>query len=159
VEQEESEGRRNFLGFLSWAIGGLLTLAVGIPLIGYVLTPAIRRRKSSQWATLGDLSSFPATGEPEPVQYSLVTQDSWITKQDSRTLYLKIVPGQKPVAFSPICTHLGCGVAWDEKQKKFFCPCHGGVYDINGNVLAGPPPRPLTRLELKMEGGKLLVKG
>lgn len=157
--EQESAGRRQFLGFLSWAIGGLIAVALGIPLVGYVISPATKRKKKSDWAELGELAAFPATGEPQAVQYSVITQDSWITKTEKKTLYLKIVPNEQPVAISPICTHLGCGVSWDASQKKFFCPCHGGVYDGDGRVLAGPPPRPLNRLEVKVENGKLFVRG
>jgi menaquinol-cytochrome c reductase iron-sulfur subunit len=59
--------------------------------------------------------------------------------------------------FSPICTHLGCGYRWDETERKFLCPCHGSSYDVNGQVLGGPAPRPLDILPSKVEGGRLLV--
>lgn len=57
--------------------------------------------------------------------------------------------------FSSVCTHLGCLVNWDNNKKEFLCPCHGGKYDIYGNVTAGPPPRPLTTLPLKIIDGKV----
>ncbi|MDR4471330.1 MAG: ubiquinol-cytochrome c reductase iron-sulfur subunit [Nitrospira sp.] len=62
-----------------------------------------------------------------------------------------------PEAFSPICTHLGCGHRWDDVEKKFLCPCHGSVFDVNGIVLGGPALRPLDVLPSKVEGGRLLV--
>ncbi|RME66309.1 MAG: hypothetical protein D6778_04940 [Nitrospirae bacterium] len=60
-------------------------------------------------------------------------------------------------ALSPVCTHLGCLVNWNYLKGEFQCPCHGGRYDIKGRVIGGPPPRPLTRLPLKIEGEKVLV--
>ena len=59
--------------------------------------------------------------------------------------------------FSPLCPHLGCGYRWDNDKGKFACPCHGSVYSITGQVLAGPAPRPLDDLPEKIENGRLLV--
>ena len=52
----------------------------------------------------------------------------------------------------------GCLVRWDEQQESFLCPCHGAVFDKNGIVVAGPPPRPLQKLQTKVEAGILYVK-
>ena len=53
-------------------------------------------------------------------------------------------------AMSAICTHLGCRVNWDAPAKQFKCPCHGGVYDREGNVVSGPPPAPLARVTVRV---------
>ncbi|MCE9535722.1 MAG: Rieske 2Fe-2S domain-containing protein, partial [Nitrospirae bacterium] len=53
--------------------------------------------------------------------------------------------------------HLGCGYHWDRTDSRFKCPCHGSVYDVTGEVLAGPAPRALDRLPAKIEAGRLLV--
>jgi Rieske Fe-S protein len=58
-------------------------------------------------------------------------------------------------ALATTCSHLGCGVSWDHARKAFLCPCHGGVYGPDGAVLAGPPPRPLLRLPLVVDGGRV----
>jgi Rieske Fe-S protein len=61
------------------------------------------------------------------------------------------------------CAHLGCPVRWlvdAEGHGEFLCPCHGGIYDINGNWVGGPPPRGMyryTRVKIE-EDGKLYVK-
>jgi cytochrome b6-f complex iron-sulfur subunit len=60
-------------------------------------------------------------------------------------------------AFSAICTHLGCSVQWHPEEKKFICPCHQGIYDFNGNVVSGPPPRPLEKLPVKLHDGQVFV--
>lgn len=52
------------------------------------------------------------------------------------------------VAFSALCTHEECVVRWDETAQKIVCPCHGGIFDLKGNVLSGPPPRPLSPLRV-----------
>ena len=65
--------------------------------------------------------------------------------------------GNEVHALSAICTHLGCVVAWNPAAKEFICPCHGGRYDLNGNVVFGPPPRPLEKLEVKLRDDKVFV--
>jgi len=47
------------------------------------------------------------------------------------------------LALSRKCTHLGCTVPWSSKDMKFVCPCHASVYDIRGEVVSAPAPRPL----------------
>jgi cytochrome b6-f complex iron-sulfur subunit len=61
------------------------------------------------------------------------------------------------LAFSAICTHLGCIVQWEENKQDFLCPCHAGRYDSTGKVLSGPPPRPLERLPLALNGDTITV--
>ncbi len=60
-------------------------------------------------------------------------------------------------ALSAICTHLGCNVHWYPEENKFVCPCHQGIYDFNGNVVSGPPPRPLEKLPVKLHDGQVFV--
>ncbi len=55
------------------------------------------------------------------------------------------------------CTHLGCMVPWNEAEGRFACPCHGGRYDRVGQVLSGPPPRPLDVFPIKIVNGQVLV--
>ncbi len=59
------------------------------------------------------------------------------------------------IVLSAVCTHLGCTVPWVEKEKKFICPCHLGVFAPDGKLLGGPPPRDMDRLETKVENGVL----
>lgn len=60
------------------------------------------------------------------------------------------------------CAHLGCPVRWViiEGSGEFLCPCHGGIYDINGDYVAGPPPRGMYQYEERevREDGILYVK-
>ncbi len=53
------------------------------------------------------------------------------------------------------CTHLGCPVRWIEDLGEILCPCHGGIYDINGDYVGGPPPRGLYNytFEIRQHGG------
>jgi cytochrome b6-f complex iron-sulfur subunit len=61
-------------------------------------------------------------------------------------------------AFSAICTHLACIVEWDETRQIILCPCHDGRFSpVNGGVISGPPPAPLSELPLTVEGDGLYV--
>jgi cytochrome b6-f complex iron-sulfur subunit len=55
------------------------------------------------------------------------------------------------------CVHLGCTVPWNETQHKFMCPCHGSVYTITGQNVAGPAPRPLDQMEIQIKGDDIYV--
>ena len=55
------------------------------------------------------------------------------------------------------CTHLGCLVPWNEADGRFACPCHGGRYNRVGEVLAGPPPRPLDLFPIRIVNGQVVV--
>jgi cytochrome b6-f complex iron-sulfur subunit len=61
------------------------------------------------------------------------------------------------VAFSAVCTHLGCIVAFNASENIFQCPCHGGKYDHDGKVIAGPPPQPLAQIAIKVEEDKIVL--
>jgi cytochrome b6-f complex iron-sulfur subunit len=55
------------------------------------------------------------------------------------------------------CTHLGCTVPWDAAQNRFACPCHASVFDITGQVLNPPAPRPLDFYMVRIENGVVKV--
>ena len=71
---------------------------------------------------------------------------------------LVVNTGEGYAAFSAVCTHLGCVVKWKRARRQFFCPCHGGRFDLEGGVVGGPAPRPLERLEVEEREGKILVR-
>lgn len=62
-------------------------------------------------------------------------------------------------AVAQACTHQGCSVAYNKSGNDFVCPCHGGVYDISGNVVSGPPPAPLKKYSVTQNGDILTVNG
>jgi cytochrome b6-f complex iron-sulfur subunit len=55
------------------------------------------------------------------------------------------------------CVHLGCTVPWNATQHKFMCPCHGSVYDVTGQNVAGPAPRPLDMMEVNIKDDEIIV--
>ncbi|MCX8030753.1 MAG: ubiquinol-cytochrome c reductase iron-sulfur subunit [Thermodesulfovibrionales bacterium] len=62
------------------------------------------------------------------------------------------------VVFSPYCTHLGCLIKWNSISNEFICSCHGGKFDKDGKVIAGPPPTPLERLPYQIKNGKIYIE-
>jgi len=63
------------------------------------------------------------------------------------------LPGHGLVAYSDVCTHLSCAVLY-QRDGKLHCPCHEGLFDAaTGNVLAGPPIRPLPLIQLARQNG------
>jgi Rieske Fe-S protein len=64
------------------------------------------------------------------------------------------LPGKGLVAYSDVCTHLSCAVLYEPDTRRFHCPCHEGFFDAaTGNVLAGPPTRPLPIIKLREANG------
>ena len=60
-------------------------------------------------------------------------------------------------AFSAVCTHLGCVVQWQKEKDQFLCPCHAGLYNSDGAVISGPPPKPLAKLKFELNGDVITV--
>ncbi len=130
--------------FFSLVAAALLSLLV------YVYPSEIKKRRL-QYVYLIDEDELPRWGVRR-VEYHYTSEERVITNRA-----FLVVSEQGVLAFSPICTHLGCFVNWDNNKKEFLCPCHGGRYAMNGTVLSGPPPRPLTRLPMKFEAGKVYI--
>ncbi len=66
--------------------------------------------------------------------------------------------GEREVkALSTSCTHLGCSVYWEADKNRFYCPCHQGVFDADGNVVSGPPPTKLDSYETEIDGSNIYI--
>ena len=147
--------RRTFFRLVTRAAAGLIGLGLAIPLAEYVISPALRRRAQS-WVEVGDLDALPE-GEPTQLEYVTVTRDGYMEAKSQKAVWAVKHPDGAVTVFAPLCTHLGCGYHWDTTDRQFKCPCHGSVYDVTGEVLAGPAPRALDRLPTKIKEGRLLV--
>jgi menaquinol-cytochrome c reductase iron-sulfur subunit len=157
-ETDRALGRRGFLGIVTWAIGGVISLGFAIPGIGYLLGPALRRRAEDAWIALGAAAKV-ELGTPTLFKASVQRQTGWIVNEEQLTVFVVTEDGRDFTALSNICTHLGCRVRWIADEGEFFCPCHNGRFDKDGNVLAGPPPRPLDRYQVKVENGQIFILG
>jgi Rieske Fe-S protein len=150
--------RRKFLGIATWSIGGFISLAMAIPAIVYVVGPALKRSKVQNWIRLGQASKV-ELNTPTLFKVTVQQQSGWIVNEEELSFYVLTENGRDYVAMSNICTHLGCRVRWIDEQGQFFCPCHNAIFDKEGQVVAGPPPRPLDRYEVKVEDDQLYVLG
>jgi cytochrome b6-f complex iron-sulfur subunit len=61
-------------------------------------------------------------------------------------------------ALSLVCTHLGCLVEWNAERHQLTCPCHRAAFGLEGNVIEGPPPRPLPTFNVSLVGDRVLVR-
>lgn len=131
-------------------IGGGLTALLG----AFALRPA--KNADGRWLRAGNLFEL-KPNVPVPRVLTLPRQDGWYRERARETVFL-VWDGDKTVhALSATCTHLGCQVRWDAATTKFRCPCHGGVFDQEGNVVEGPPPAPLNRVETRLDESGLDV--
>jgi menaquinol-cytochrome c reductase iron-sulfur subunit len=154
--------RRGFLAFCTGALATLLGALVAIPAFGYFLAPLRGRFGKSQgggeFQPVGSLDSLPV-GQWKLVSFEVVDQDGWEKTRNRRSVWVRRDAANAEVTvLSPICPHLGCPISWQPDRSSFNCPCHGGVFDANGKNVAGPPPRPMDRLESRIAGGRLLVR-
>lgn len=156
--ERDEISRRGFLGFITWAIGGLIGLAMGVPAISYLVGPALKRLDNDAWIRLGSVSRVELE-TPTLFKAKVIRQTGWITDERELSVYVYTENGRDFTAMSNVCTHLSCRVRWIEDQSQFFCPCHNAVFDKEGNVVDGPPPRPLDRYEIKVEEDQIFILG
>lgn len=149
-------GRRTFMSAFIAAAGSLIGAAIGLPAVAYIVGPALQKRADT-WLQLGAISKV-EPGVPTLFKTRVQRQTGWIVEEEEVAAYVLTDDGQNYVALSNICTHLGCRARWIADQGIFFCPCHNGIFDKNGNVVSGPPPRPLDRFETKVEEGVLFIR-
>lgn len=100
----------------------------------------------------------PATQSVVAAQASRVAPNSgMLFKFGSRPGLLIRTPEGELQAFNAICTHLDCTVQYKPDTAQIWCACHNGLYDLAGNVVSGPPPRPLERLTVNQRGDDVVV--
>jgi menaquinol-cytochrome c reductase iron-sulfur subunit len=159
MKERRREGTVNRRTLLGQAIAGLAVLSgalISVPLVGALIAPAFKRRETL-WIEVGPLESIPI-GEPRQLDCISKEKDGWIEKSVRRAVWVVRTDTETLTVFNPKCTHLSCAYRWEADKQRFFCPCHGGVYDVTGKVTGGPPPRPLDTLPVKVENGALYVR-
>ena len=153
-----STGRRRFLERLS-AIGALISAGlIGVPIVRAIIPPAPRRLKAGNWVKVADDTALLDIGVPIRVNFVQTVEDAWVESRTLNGVWLYTDDGEKFTAYNGRCTHLGCSYNYDKDRKVFLCPCHRGVFDAKtGQVLAGPPPRPLDRLDVEVRDAAVFV--
>ena len=156
----EDEGRINRRSFLKYVVvsgAGLVTVSVGAPLVTYFLAPSWKQTQNNTYP-IARTNNIPV-GVPTLVKFEERVPDAWITTTESKGLWVVTKDSENFTVFDPHCTHLNCPYYWDNNEGIFVCPCHGGRFDIDGNVIAGPPPRPLDRWEHIISNGEIEITG
>ena len=141
------EERRSALAKL--VVGGVGVIIAALSgLFGVAATPRIAAT-TRRWRRAASMFDLSASG-PTPVILSDRHQDGWYETRQQTAIFIDKDGDTGYRALSATCTHLGCRVQWDTNAKHFLCPCHGGIYDRDGHVVSGPPPRPLDRIDARL---------
>jgi menaquinol-cytochrome c reductase iron-sulfur subunit len=148
-EQDPSVlSRRRFLSRISLALSGLAAAVVSVPILAYLLSPLLQL-SPAVWRDVGLIGNF-RIGETVQVSYDDPSTLPWAGQTSLTAVGLRRSGDRDLIALSVNCTHLGCRVNWRAESELFLCPCHGGVYYADGSVAGGPPPQPLTRLQVRV---------
>src|SRR5664280_667146 len=148
--------RRDFITWISAAVGSLITVVIGLPALDYLIAPALTATSTDAWIPLGKLDSF-EVGKPILSTFTRTKANGWEQTVNSYGVFVYRKSQTEVVAFSNVCTHLGCHVTWQSDKKEYICPCHDGHFNIDGKVVSGPPPRPLDTYVTKVSGGILSI--
>ena len=149
--------RRNALMTIGVALNAIVGLVIAMPVIGYILGPAFRKKGYyKSWVTLGSVSKYP-NGETRLAEY--LTPYTTPTDGDTAktVCWVRRLSNETFQVFAVNCAHLGCPVRWFPQSSLFMCPCHGGVYYQDGTRAAGPPERGLFEYKWKVVNGELQI--
>jgi cytochrome b6-f complex iron-sulfur subunit len=138
---EPEDGRRRFLNWLLGTSTAALFAAVAYPVIRFISPP----KTAESSATRVDAGK---TNDPELLEkgYKIVRFGA------EPVLLIRVAQGDLR-AFGATCTHLDCIVEYQQGKKRIFCNCHNGEYNLQGEVIGGPPPKPLPRYEVHVLAG------
>jgi len=137
--------RREFTRFLVLT-SGALTVGSGYFVVNRPRALAAERPESMAVATVDEIG----VGEVKLFRFP--------TENDPAIL-MRLADDQY-VAYRQRCSHLSCPVTYNHAQSRLNCPCHNGAFDAaTGNVLFGPPPSPLPKIALKIEGAQIYATG
>jgi quinol---cytochrome c reductase iron-sulfur subunit, bacillus type len=158
----ETVTRRRFMTVTANSAGAIAAASFTLPALGFALGP-IFKSTPVHWETAGPISDF-TDNNYVPV---VITLTAGIGEAGKTTVYVrKFNPAidtdpydrNTPyIAISSRCAHVGCPVRWVDAAERFICPCHGGVYDLLGRRVGGPPVRPLDRFYTRVSGEDLQI--
>ncbi len=148
--------RRDFVKVTTAVLSTIMGAVVGLPVIGYLIDPALKAQKSDTWIPLGPLENYPI-GKPTLFTFTRSKVNGWEKTVNSHGVFVLQKSENEVTVLSNVCTHLSCRVNWHEDVQEYICPCHDAQFDADGKVLGGPPPRPLDKYEIKVEDGNLFI--
>ena len=156
----ETVTRRRFMVVGANTAGAIATAGFVLPALGFALAPVFKS-KAWHWETVGTVDQFNMFNYVPVV----LTLEPTIAEAGKTTVYVrKFNPAidtdrydraAKFIAITDRCAHLGCPVRWVDAAERFICPCHGGVYDLLGRPVSGPPVRPLDRFYTRVVGNQV----
>ena len=167
---KEGLSRRQFLTYALGGTGAFMAATIAAPLVPFAVDP-LTRSSGSSFVDIGLKEADVKSDFPTRVEFKVHRKDGWVEENAKMNAWVIKDKQGKVLAYTSICTHLGCQVAGtvdssgkpkpsEDGQWWFHCPCHGGRYDIYGvNDPTKPPTRPLDGYEVKVEGGKVLLGG
>jgi Rieske Fe-S protein len=160
----ETVTRRRFMGGVVQGAGGIAVAAFTLPALGFAIAPIFKSQAWS-WQAIGPPSDFTETDFVTRVitvvQGAGQSGNSLIyVRKNNPSIDTKGPQDQynRIIAISSRCMHVGCPVRWTPAAQRFICPCHGGVYTIQGMVTGGPPVRPLDRFYTRINSSTGLVE-
>jgi len=154
----EPINRRDFIKGITALVGGVITTVVGLPTIAFLIDPALRENAKEAWIPVGKLAEMPI-GKPTQFSFTRVQVNGWERTATSHGGFV-VRRSEDPedlLILNSRCTHLACTVNWSENDQVYLCPCHDAKFSPEGQVLDGPPPRPLDRYaEFRVTGDGIL---
>lgn len=157
-ENQHKVSRRQFLNYTLTGVGGFMAAGFTLPLVRFALDPALKKGTESEMVAVTQVSQLSA--DPQRFDFKIDQVDAWYESEVSRSAWIYVEDGNI-IALSPVCTHLGCTVDWDPEesgQNRFFCPCHGGIFEKDGeNVKRTPPTEPLYVYDHEVRDGTLYL--
>ena len=145
--------RRQFAFLGTQAVGAVVTVLLGIPIVGFILSPLFHRQQVL-WRQVGDISGVP---DRQPTKFVVsFPQDEWTTANEDLAVYVVKI-NSNYLVFSNVCTHMQCPVRWQADLGQFLCPCHGGAYYADGARASGPPERGLFEYDHKIAANTLMI--
>jgi Rieske Fe-S protein len=159
MSDENTLSRRSLFMKVGIFFNAVIASALGVPIVGYVLSSVVRSRSSSylSWVPLGSVNEFPE-GETRLATF----KNPNVMPTDGKTVdtacWVRRIEGEKFQVFAVNCAHLGCPVRWFPQSGLFMCPCHGGAYYQDGSRASGPPERGLFEYPLKIENGLIQIQ-
>jgi menaquinol-cytochrome c reductase iron-sulfur subunit len=148
--------RRRFLSRLSVGLSTVAGAIVGVPVVGFLVAPLLRRAPR-EWRAVGRVDEF-VVGDTVAVTFEDASPLPWSGVTARTAAWLRRDNATTFTAFAVNCTHLGCPVRWVQNAELFLCPCHGGVFNHDGSVAAGPPPKPLNRYPVRIRNGQVEIQ-
>lgn len=136
--------RRDFIKVTTGIVGGLIGAMVGLPSIYYLIDPALREGGKEAWIPIGKFEDM-QLDKPYQFSFTRVQVNGWERTSSSFGGYAlrKTDDPKDLLILNSRCTHLSCTVNWNEEAGAYLCPCHDAKFSKEGEVLDGPPPRPL----------------